>query len=85
MKITIKCVKCNQIYKVDMFSSRINGPVIHSTCPFCKYTFKRNIATFIEKNVLNIRLIKKGDYSTIRDMQQLANRLERIIIYGQDN
>jgi phage FluMu protein Com len=83
MNITVKCVKCNELYKINMFSARLHGPVIHLICPRCKHVYKRNLAVLLEKEVMK-RQVKAGDFKGVRSMQRLAVKLENSIIHGEE-
>ncbi len=47
----IFCFKCKKSYLIGIMNSRIIGPHIETTCPFCKNFIDRNISKFIDKQV----------------------------------
>ena len=70
--MNIKCFKCETSYKPGLRNTKIYGPYIESTCPFCNYVYDDKFLNFIDEQVGGERKLLK----TAVKMQQLAKFVE---------
>lgn len=73
MGIAIRCLKCKKRYKFEHSNTRIEGPVIHTKCPFCEEEVQRNVAKFAETQVGKVR----NRFELISGMVAFARGLEK--------
>lgn len=48
MSITVKCSRCKKHHKLEIFNTRVQGPIIQVYCPFCREETARNLGKFVE-------------------------------------
>ena len=70
--MNIKCFKCGKAYKPGLHNTKIYGPYIESTCPFCNYVYDGKFLNFIDEQIGGERKLLK----TAVKMQQLAKFVE---------
>lgn len=73
MEIAIFCSKCERRYKFEHANTRVFGPVVNSTCPFCGNKVQKNISKFAEVQTR----VFDGRFDKINKMIVYARTLER--------
>ncbi len=68
----IQCFKCGKGYKPGLHNTKIYGPYIESTCPFCEYVYDGKFLNFVDEQVGGERKLLK----TAVKMQHLAKFIE---------
>ena len=73
MEIVIFCSRCERRYKFEHANTRVFGPVVNSTCPFCGNEVQRNISKFAEVQTKDFN----GRFDKINKMIVYAKKLEK--------
>lgn len=78
MKISIHCLKCEEEYKVMYSNTRIKGPIICTTCPFCKTETERSFSKFVELQAGRNRFSNR--FEVVTEAIRLAQEIEKELI-----
>lgn len=76
MDIYFRCFKCGVRYLFEHSNTRIYGPVIHTTCPFCKKRMRMNLSKFIERQIDTSKLTR---FEVVKAVSEYAPQLEKKI------
>ena len=66
MNLGIRCVQCSKYYPCSQRNTKLLGPIIKTTCPFCGHSEERNYSAFLdsqfnpEKNGVTLHNLKAG-------------------------
>ena len=71
--MNIHCFKCNKKFVPNSVNTKIYGPYVEVSCPFCVYVYEGKLLNFVDRQLEGYRLHSHHD--AIR-MQHLAKFIE---------
>jgi len=89
MNYEITCFNCEKKFLVGIENTRIIGPHIEVTCPFCKDFVDKNFSKFIDEQIdkrINLDERKPSGYRVRKAvaMQKFFKAVEELIIDAAD-
>jgi len=74
--IIVTCSRCGRRHGLEIYNARIQGTVIHVSCPFCRNETVRNIGKFVEKQMPRSEKAC-GRFELCGKMAHFARKLEK--------
>lgn len=74
--IIVSCARCGKRHGLETYNTRVWGPVIHVSCPFCRKETVRNLGKFVEKQMFRSEKTD-GRYERCHKMKALAQKIEK--------